>query len=791
MKVGTCDLFYTFFLFCIFNQVQGITREWNSANGLFSEPLNWTPNGVPGLTDLANISNQGLCYSDDPININSLWIDYNSTYESGNTVDVIQTILLGNCVALFNYNTTALGGITNYGGFLYFQNNSVIKGGIIQNQYFLGAYMSSPTFESQVENLNYIEIFGSHQNVTTFSNTYTSKDSRLIILNTKVAFLGQAYHLNKDYSAFNYSDVYFKHIYTNDSFIDIYNSNIYYGGKVIYENSTGLRSRFSNHEYSNCIVSYSFGNAILSIEGNSTVTVNGTTNCFDNSSFIVKSQLIVNKYFQLWNGSLLLFQKSNLPSTIAEVLFLRNNSIISLTDTTLIINPSGNLILNDVSSLYTERSNLIVHGSVAIFDHSWLTTNQSYLLVEGYFLCMNGVYDINSVYDIRSTFIMGGGLSSFMHSDIKVGGDLLVSDSIFHMSNSTLLVTNNIEVTNAIFLASGSITIEKGAFYFGKGYLELARCKLLILGGTLTSGAEIQISPGSTFVNNGTVILISNIIPSNTTKPNELESLLVENSGNFTIHTQVSKIQVPVLNTGYFDLLNNTVDFNRFTQDLGTLNLNGSFVNSNESIVVNGGIILGKGTFNSTLNNNGGQIGNRDNTLHKFDIMGDFNHESNSTFIITILSMDDYSNININNTASINGTIEVRISKDVINNISSDTPPLNVINYGKLESKIGFDQIKFSTFDPKESTSTNDEPLDSCIAKSTYDEKSLSILFGQGCINKKISAGAIAGIVVGCVAAVVLAGLTFHFKKRIRYSYIIAKDSLGEKMKKIIPKQDK
>ncbi|KAF2069032.1 hypothetical protein CYY_009653, partial [Polysphondylium violaceum] len=135
-------------------------------------------------------------------------------------------------------------------------------------------------------------------------------------------------------------------------------------------------------------------------------------------------------------------------------------------------------------------------------------------------------------------------------------------------------------------------------------------------------------------------------------------------------------------------------------------------------------------------------------------------------------------------------------SEEIIKNLDStqNGTEVNLINYNQLGSKGGFDQIKFSTFDPK--TPTVDKPADSCIAQPVVKDRTFSVLItnNNNCgenigSKKKLSGGAIAGIVIGCVVATALCVGFFHYRERIRLNFKLSKKKLTQtfKLKKVRP----
>jgi len=540
------------------------------------------------------------------------------------------------------------------------------------------------------------------------------------------------------------------------------------------------------------------GNSKILIRDESTFIIDGRISALNDSSIqVFKSKFEIIGMVLVGQRATFLLSESWKLNVVKEMLAIAQDAIVQVDQSQLQV--EGLLTVQDRAKLNIYDSELSVPGNITCKDESVIFTKNSKTSVAGSIYSNGVIYSKDSDYNIQGSLNIAG-LSKFVNSTVNVDGNLLVAGSFLQATDCTFVIKNNMTVILGIVVAENtSITIENGVFNVLYGILQLNSSEFRNLHGVVNTRGNIEIFAGTTFINDGTIVLSSNILPSNQSSPDS--DFKLENTGQFIIDTAESNIQVPFVNSGSVDLKSNTVFIKEYNQNNGLLSLKGGVINSEQEIVISGGSISGYGTFNKTLNNNGG-MGSRDASIHQFNINGDFNHQSNASFIITILTLNDFTNINITNTANFNGTIEVRISNDILNSLQSteNGTQVNLINYNGLGSKEGLNQIKFSTFDP--ATPTKDEPKnDECVAKSTYNDRSFAVLLNTKCsgsgevneggITNKLSGGAIAGIVIGCVAAAVIGIALVHYRERLHLSYRLTKKNLNMKLKTLKKGTDK
>ncbi|KAM9989569.1 hypothetical protein ACTFIY_005621 [Dictyostelium cf. discoideum] len=562
-----------------------------------------------------------------------------------------------------------------------------------------------------------------------------------------------------------------------------------------------------------------------------------------NVTFFEKSQLLLNNITSSFLD-LTFYNESNtlifgsLLYTLSPV-FLNDKSRFNIEDSLITVN--GTLILNDQSILKTNNKGyLLINNILTMNDNSsMIVSNESIIHVNGECKVRNCNITYSVIQSIGS-FEGNGDYFKLFTSTVAVIGNLTFKSNETNIDHGTVNVYSggNLSIYNKLFINSGSTFIIEGDLIIndfstveavssriallnnGKLLLSpLSNAKLDnidfdIQNGTLTSIGDMYLSSNTLISNKDTFLLSSNIFE--TTKSSKIEntgSMIINNIGNGNGNDDKSfSIGVNLINSGGLvqignDKFGNNIEILDYIQhnnnSILLINKN-SIIASNETIKIQGGLVYGNGTFNSSINHSNGNLLSFNQT-NQINITNNYIQGENATIIILINSKDDFSKLNINKFASLNGNIEIRISKTLINDKEQQ---IDIINFNNQENDndddddlntnlelvssssssssssstttnkgINFKNIKFNSYD-QETGETKEITEESDCVKSKSSTTSFSVLVGCNG-NSKLSGGQIAGIVIGCAVFVALIGALLHFRSRIslkvRHSNLVTK----------------
>ncbi|KAF2068663.1 hypothetical protein CYY_010014, partial [Polysphondylium violaceum] len=330
------------------------------------------------------------------------------------------------------------------------------------------------------------------------------------------------------------------------------------------------------------------GNSSFLIKNESTFLIDGVLSALNYSRIdIVNSQFTTIGHVLVYqNAKFLVFDCFKL-NFIKYILGLADNAVFQVEKSKLQVD--GLITLNDNSRLALYESELIIPGDITIQNESTLYSENSNVLVQGSILSESMILSNNSIFNIQGSLGTRSGITSFHNSTVNVNGNLLVLGGVLLSTTSNVTVQNNVTVVLGLVLAQdGSFIIENGSLNMVQGILHLNNTQFKNSHGVVYA-ADIEIYAGTTFVNDGKIVLSSNIMPSNESDPSSTDFKL-ENIGEFIIEAPSSNISVPMVNSGgSVDLKNNTVYIKQYSQNQGKLLLKGGFINSDTDIVVSGG----------------------------------------------------------------------------------------------------------------------------------------------------------------------------------------------------------
>ncbi|KAN0018323.1 hypothetical protein ACTFIU_010939 [Dictyostelium citrinum] len=521
---------------------------------------------------------------------------------------------------------------------------------------------------------------------------------------------------------------------------------------------------------------------------NSKVMVLGDINSFDNVTTIVYGggHLLLNGDYKLRDSSRFFVSGADTMIFVQGQFSNQDNAIFYLKESQFLVYGHASF-----SSQSYFDSGLFVVNNLAIWD-GWVLGNYTNFVV-------NGSLIINTSYAsmIQSNIVSVG--------DITINGILTTTNTLLYVDQGNFIVNNNAIlqlIGSEARIKSGKLIIHPLAL------LDIQNSTFTLLGGNVDTLGSVYVDSSSGLSNqNGTYNLYSGIYYTNDTTV-KTNNVTVLNDGVFNVVNNSVEINIAFTNSGnssvgQLNINNNTLFIYELkNENGGEITLNGGTFSSDKSIQLNGGSIKGSGSFNTSINQSNGQFGSK-STVNNFNITGDFiqssSNNNNSVIVIVIDSLDSFSTLNIGQLADINGLIEIRINQDIFKNINSNnnnnnlesnlssqgsssgsngitSTSFNLINYNSKTTN-SFNNVQFKTYDPK-SGSESDIDKDSCIQpKSKSGSSSFSVLLeqnencgdgGNGSGKSKISAGAIAGIVIGCTVLAIIVISTVHYRERIR-----------------------
>ncbi|KAK5583952.1 hypothetical protein RB653_005558 [Dictyostelium firmibasis] len=639
-------------------------------------------------------------------------------------------------------------------------------------------------------------------------------DSYIQFENGSVGFINNDYYLNgKSILVVKSSTLTLNHtlLAGDDSWVYVLeNSTVNIKNNVLIE-KTGLISGFrSKFEITG---KNSTDNLIFQLEDQ------GQLYFYDYSTVILESNL------QAAGNSVVAFNHTY-TNFNSKATFFNTSTLIGRNFSTIVLD--DNLIMVDNSSMYLEFSDITINGSIVFNDNAFLTMRQSSCKVKGFFsdytspikefylAIINSQFSVdgylfssgnilisNSTLECNNEFKIVGGLRTVNNSHIIVSNGNFSVDGRIRINDTTIELKNGIlefsESSNSI-LSNSTIVLDRGDMKIKVGStLELLNTKLINKNANMNINGNIYINTNSSMTNGANFKLNSNILPINSSGSEEFN-----NEGFFEITKGANEsiIMVPVRNSG-------TINFGRettiisFTSTNGTILINpNATLHSNNSVVISNSSVQGSGVINSSISSNGGSSYGNGN-ITSLDINGSL-ESTHDEFVFTMDSKNS-TIINIGNNATItNATLIIRVSNDIVNS-TQNTTLLTSTNLN-----VSFGKIVFQSYDPETGIQ---KQLDDCAHKIQSDKSTLGVLLnanskqcvvvstssgtggtggsggsggssgtggtgsggssGQTVVvveeekNSSLSAGAIAGIIVGVVCVAGIVGIIIHFKNKL------------------------
>ncbi|EGC35988.1 hypothetical protein DICPUDRAFT_151618 [Dictyostelium purpureum] len=280
--------------------------------------------------------------------------------------------------------------------------------------------------------------------------------------------------------------------------------------------------------------------------------------------------------------------------------------------------------------------------------------------------------------------------------------------------------------------------------------------------GSVLQKGNIYLNSGSSIINyiNSTFNIFSNIYSSGDKNTN-----FTNNGSVFISNSDPIKVESPFINFGKLKTdFKQTLYLTSYNQQNGsTFNLQDeSVLVSNQPLQMDGGMLYGNATFNTSIMHSFGMLGSFNDTCYIY-INGDYTMSQYGVIYILINSLEDFTQIFIRDTAILKGDLEVKISNKIS---SKNLKQLNVVNFGDLDKySNAFKRVRFRTFDPE----TGLEMEGNNCAQSISTDRSLSVLF-RDC-ESPLSNSAIIGFCIGLVGTAVIVGAVYKYRKKITSTF--------------------
>ncbi|EGG17714.1 hypothetical protein DFA_08711 [Cavenderia fasciculata] len=548
--------------------------------------------------------------------------------------------------------------------------------------------------------------------------------------------------------------------------------------------SVGQIAIFDSNIYHNSSL-YFIRNCSTCFYQNSNITFTNTTLTYveQNKIFYTSSNVSINGGRLMFGGNTnLYFNQTSLSVKQSEFFSLLETSSLNAMYSDFKLNTR--LLMLNQSKLYTLNSTFYVYNHILLDNATLLWLDNSTAFVEG------------SILSHKNTNI------KFHNSQVSINGDLdIVGSMDFYQGSIDIKGSMNITCPAGIsvgLIDSISITV--------KGFATID---------CLTGYSFVDIFVGGELELSGRAMMIySNIISSNLTKigtilgtysnitvldgdlvvmPNSFiyfeKSTITLNSGRFLSDpsSRVSLINSKVINNNGLMLIDSELIFGQsYLLNLADLVITSNIVKN--STVNATQTFDNQGMMNVTSNiaiqidfaNSGNlSIGNSSNT-NNLQVDGNFNTSSETANVgLVVKSATDFSSLNVSQTATLAGELTIRVVK----NLTRENVTIPVMTYDNVQGS--HSKINIITYDPE---TGEEDSSPACSISSNQGEKGLNVLISnckEESLVSKLGAGAIAGIVIGCAAAVVLSFTLYHFRERIRLNIKLFKVGKETKMNNI------
>ncbi|EFA81099.1 hypothetical protein PPL_05935 [Heterostelium album PN500] len=804
--------------FLLFGTCNAVLKTWVGALGaLFGLPLNWLPVGLPGILDDVVISGVQSAISNSTSSINSLALGLENALDKTNlTVSgvfyVTQAVTVnrsGNLIAV-DSGLITFATLNIHGGNVSVLGHYTFKGPVVMSN------LASLDVVNKILTLDTLSSTSSIVNINNGSTLFTDQwqmtnsllfNERSTIVLTTPKTSGVLTTLSSHsvmYFEFSYFSAFYHDVLLqNTSAISCFSSSLHLSNMTInLYNTTYMDMTISQltmektNYYLRDNTNFSlYDSMALFNASNMYLHENSKVYCVNSNITLLNAP---DGFYSYDNSQIFVTGAEGMVFTHGKHYMLNSSSYLMNETSKLVV--IGELIMQDSSYLESNKSNIIINGKVSMSNNGRVKLGVSSILY------VNGTLQLNDKSNIVATgsyivcngkanMLINGGLSATL-SAIVVNGSMtsngenkiygstvLVFGEFLSSGDNTYTLTNITTGGNAVFDQSftGSysfITVNQGDLIIKKGsQFKCTQCRIVIengnfvydanstinlyntsltnVNGEVASIGSIILYKGSTISNSGTFNLSSDILKSN----DVTEQIIFYNSGQFSTDS-ISKLEIPISNNGAVNIQNNSdIYFTEYNQYSGSLSVShGAKLSSNKTFVIKNGVVQGNGTINGNVQSSG-NLGSQQFNIDKMNLNGTLTQNGNIT--INIVTLDDFSQFNISDLAKFGGVLNININSDLHTN---DQKNLTVMNYMKSEGL--FDSINIRTFNP----STGEKSTTGkCSYNVNQSEKSLSVLVSScDTGNKKLSTGAIAGIVVGIVVAAVIIGTVIHYRNRIR-----------------------
>lgn len=300
-------------------------------------------------------------------------------------------------------------------------------------------------------------------------------------------------------------------------------------------------------------------------------------------------------------------------------------------------------------------------------------------------------------------------------------------------------------------IGNGQILLNGTQWKFTAGDISIITPIFNLYNSQLSNGAQSKMMFFAPVQFQGTSSSLSNsgfMSLSSSVSPNQSQGTFT-NSGTLSTPTG-NNITIGVHLTNSGNATFSLVSIYNYTQTKGNTYLENGKFSSPSPILINGGQLQGSSNISGDLVANGNSIIGSNTTITNLIISGSFNHSVNATLYLTVDSATNISVFTVGGQANIQGSLSIFVLNPIDKNAN-----LTLLSFGSVVGNFSSVNIQFPN---------NDEDDEKCQQVYTLADK---IIVNFGCPPpNKLSPGAIAAIVFGCLAFVlILAGLGYFVRR--------------------------
>ncbi|EGC30858.1 hypothetical protein DICPUDRAFT_157360 [Dictyostelium purpureum] len=718
---------------------------------------------------------------------------------------------------------TQLNGFLNNNGYSYFSGTVNFNNNSLDGQVLLKT-TSETIFKDSLTTINMQNIIVTAESSLNIQSSALSSipfnsDSKCSMKVTDSSWVLISNNSNLDFTNTTLS-------LTDSAKLNISNSKMYSDSNIKMKSYTTLGIKDSGLLSSNNFLAS--GYSTVNLDQNSVLESKNLI-LFDNSKMHLDSSIIdigikSDGSYDSSDEIIDLPDKSKILAALAN-----SSSITAQNSSTLIISGAFGIVNN--ASIFMEGSSMSISKSFRSFDKTSINGTNSKIEIkdqfdindESSFLFKGSSLDITGSFSINSNKI--NIQREFFDSNIKIDGKLYnIGKLSFEKSKvnlnknftsigqiksnqtnySILLGQFNLYgfydgIGDTINLLSGQMNIAKLSSFncencqidsngsikqFKSSKLKLFSSSFTNRKGNVEMDGDFSLDAKSKLTNAGEFILQSDIVLNdNRQQENDTLDTLVLNQGNFTIKGEnTTNVFVDFENRGSLVLQQNSI-FKKINQYDGNISLSNQVdIQSNQTIELNGGSLFGNGSVTAeSLNNKNATLGSKE-FFYQLNINGNYTQGENGKMIVTIDSTNKISLVNISGSAIINGTLIVRMNKNMVENSSNYNKSMIIMHTNEMQG--GYSSIQFKTYDPE--TGEEQDDNNDCNNYQVQSSKtSFSVLLnGNSCKKDGLTTPQIIGIAVGGFVFVAIGVMVASYFVFTKYRY--SENSI--KLKKIISK---